>query len=62
MIPRRLSPKAEELLRRVEARERQQKRSELPPRMADPNWPFPFAPVGVLGENPLDLLPAKKRR
>ena len=52
------SPAAERLLARVEARERKQQRDQARPMLVlDPTWPFPFAPIGALGPNPLDKKP-----
>ena len=55
-----LSPAAERLLARVEARERKQEREHARPMrhiVLDPTWPFPSAPIGALGPNPLDKKP-----
>lgn len=57
------SPAAERLLARVEARERKQERDSARPMrhiVLDPSWPFPSAPLGAMGENPLDALQAKQ--
>jgi hypothetical protein len=51
------SPAAEKLLARVEARERREERERARPMrqiVLDPEWPFPSAPIGALGPNPLD--------
>lgn len=55
----RLSPKAEELLARIEAREGKRTPAKRPEAFEariklDPGWPFPPAPLGALAtENPL---------
>lgn len=57
------SPAAERLLARVEARERKEERERGRPMrhiVLDPEWPFASAPIGALGENPLDALQAKQ--
>jgi len=53
-----ISPAAERLLAKLEAKERGQQRERARPVrqiVLDPSWPFPSAPIGALaGPNPLD--------
>ena len=69
MIPRQLSPKARELLRRLEEREGKAKGNQAKPSASlraaavDPRWPFEPAPLGALAtENPLSLVVGCKKR
>jgi len=69
MNPRKLSPKAEELLRRLEEREGKAKGHQAKPSAVlrsaplDPSWPFAAAPIGALAtEHPLDFVGCGKRR
>jgi len=53
-----ISPAAERLLAKLEAKERGQQRERTRPVrqiVLDPTWPFASAPIGALaGKNPLD--------